>query len=486
MSPQVFRGTLGPPHFYQGSWKKVHRTVNSNPMRAGFSYSFVATSTAASLGLLAIWACYRRKCYRKKPSTNKSRTSSGPDDSSAYESLIGDTPMVRLPKLSALISRHIYVKMESLNPGGTGKDRAALSMLKAAEAAGRLPRAAATTVSPRRVVASNSNANDAPSTYDSILDDVLQQSMHRSRTGGLVVEGTSGSTGISLATLCASRGHACLVVLPDDQAAEKQGILKTLGAVVHVVPNAAISNPNHYVNVARRLAERARKVWGFSAVFTDQFENVANYQVHCDQTGPEIARQCPGLCAFVMSSGTGGTISGVGRYLKENGWSRCKVILVDPPGSALYNKVEHGVAYALQQRERSLKRHRYDTLAEGIGLDRVTKNLALGVNFIDTAIRVTDQEAVDMAHWLLENEGLWVGSSSAMNIVGAVRTALDEAEGSIIATIVCDNGNRHLTRFWNRIFCIDWGLQWPGDEPHGTRLPECLEFTKTRMTGSTS
>jgi cysteine synthase A len=385
--------------------------------------------------------------------------------------------MVRLPKLSSILRRDVYVKMESLNPGGTGKDRAALGMIRAAEASGALP---------PPFMPSNGRANNTPPTppndqkqngttiSSDPLDGVIREAMKESRTGGLVVEGTSGSTGIALAMLCTSRGHACLVVLPDDQAVEKQKILKTLGAIVYVVPNVAISNPKHYVNIARRLAERAQNVWGVPAVFTDQFENAANFQVHFEQTGPEIARQCPDLDAFVMSSGTGGTIAGVGRYLKKELVKNCKIVLVDPPGSALFNKIEHGVAYASQQREREIKRHRYDTLAEGIGLDRVTHNFSLGLDCIDAAVRVTDQEAVDMAHWLLHTEGLWVGSSTAMNIVGAVRTALELKEGSKVVTIVCDNGNRHLTRFWNQSFCVEWGLLWPGDASGGERVPDCL------------
>jgi len=393
-------------------------------------------------------------CFRKK------RLQRSNSHSSAYEGLIGNTPMAQLTTLSRLIGRMLYVKMENLNPGGTGKDRAALGMIRAAEEAGALP-------SPNK---STSTIMD-PSPSKDPLDDSILEAMKTSRTGGLVVEGTSGSTGIALATLCASRGHACLVAMPDDQAIEKQTILKTLGAVVHVVPNAAISNPNHYVNTARRLAERARHVYGIQAVFVDQFENEANFAIHFQKTGPEIWKQCPNLTAFVMSSGTGGTIAGVGKYLKSRA-AHVQIVLVDPPGSALYHKIQNGVAYTIQQSERSLKRHRYDTLAEGIGLDRVTHNLAMGIEHIDSAVRVTDQEAVDMAHWLLKTEGLWIGSSSAMNVVGAVRTALDLPEGSKVVTLICDGGQRHVTRFWNRDFCRSWGLQWPGDEE---RIPGCLK-----------
>jgi cysteine synthase A len=283
-----------------------------------------------------------------------------------------------------------------------------------------------------------------------------------------------------LATLCAARGHACIVVLPDDQASEKQAILTVLGAVVWIVPCSAISNPNHYVNIARRVAETARSLFGIPAVFIDQFENQANYHAHYTTTGPEILRQCPRLDGFVMSSGTGGTIAGVATYLKEQTQGKCRVVLVDPPGSALYHRVHHGVIYAPQQREQVLKRHRYDTLAEGIGLDRMTDNFRLGVDMIDDAIRVTDQEAVDMAHFLLRTEGLWVGSSSAMNVVGAVRVASLMQPDSTIVTVICDAGQRHVTRFWNADFIREWGLIWPGDDDGEKRIPACLqEFFNT-------
>lgn len=387
---------------------------------------------------------------------------------SAYDALIGNTPLVKLERLSRLVGRFIYVKMESLNPGGTGKDRAALCMIQQAELTGDLP-------PPTQGISTSSEANSELTTtepFDSkdSIEGSIRQAMIQSRTGGLVVEGTSGSTGISLATLCAARGHACLVVLPDDQASEKKAILTTLGAIVHIVPNCAISNPNHYVNIARRIAETARAKYNIQAAFMNQFENEANFRVHYTMTGPELWRKCPQMNAFVMSSGTGGTIAGVGSYLKERG--DCRVTLVDPPGSALYHRIHHGVAYAPQQQERAMKRHRYDTLAEGIGLDRMTHNFRLGVDCIDNAIRVTDQEAVDMAHWLLRTEGLWVGSSSAMNVTGAVREAAELPPGSTVVTVICDAGNRHVTRFWNADFIREWGLVWPGDEE---RIPECLQ-----------
>jgi len=335
---------------------------------------------------------------------------------------------------------------------------------------------------------------------------IIREASRRSRSGGIVVEGTSGSTGIALAALSAARGHACIVVLPDDQASEKRTILEALGAVVYVVPTASISNPNHYVNIARRLAEQARdQPVPVAAVFMNQFENTANFSEHYHVTGPELWHQFHGkmrndnapcswpwlwqrrrrsrkLDAFVMSAGTGGTISGIGKYFKEQAAAAadCRIVLVDPPGSALYHKIQHGVAFAPQQREQVLQRHRYDTIAEGIGLDRITHNLSLGLDYVDDAVQVTDQEALDMAHFLLQTEGLWVGSSSAMNIVGAIYTAWKLDPGSNVVTIVCDSGSRHVTRMWNPKFVQDWGLEWPGflqsgdSTSGGARIPKCF------------
>ena len=172
-----------------------------------------------------------------------------------------------------------------------------------------------------------------------------------------------------------------------------------------------------------------------------------------------------------MFSGTGETIPGSGQYLKDcyskflSHKPSCQVTLVDPPESALYNKVKYNITYASQQKERGLKRHRYDTLAEGIGLDRITENFARGVDHgvMDDAVHVTDQEAVDVAHWLLREEGLFVGSSSAMNVAGAIRAVMDGHEKvkryDGVVTIICNEGQRHLSKFWNRNLIISWGLE---------------------------
>jgi cysteine synthase len=268
----------------------------------------------------------------------------------AYETLIANgTPLVKLEHLSSLLKRSVYVKMESLNPGGTGKDRAALSMIRHAEEEGVLPRpkrhdltTTTTNTADQTEVSSamvdldvreknESSSTSAPKGEDFLLIEMIRQAMlsPRSQTGGLVVEATSGSTGIALATLCAARGHACLVVMPDDQAVEKQQLLKTLGATVYVVPNAAISNPNHYVNIARKAALLSEDQLGIPTLFGNQFENQANYEIHYRQTGPELWRQCPQLDAFCMSSGTGGTIAGVGTFLKERN-PHCQIVVSSP------------------------------------------------------------------------------------------------------------------------------------------------------------
>mmetsp|Transcript_58083 Transcript_58083/g.131610 ORF Transcript_58083/g.131610 Transcript_58083/m.131610 type:complete len:405 (-) Transcript_58083:112-1326(-) len=360
-----------------------------------------ALIAAVALGSMSWWVWIRRKTAR----ASKRRH--------GYAALIGETPMITLESLSRLTGRNISVKCEHLNPGGTGKDRIALAMVEEAEVTGRLG------------------------------------------PGGTVVEGTSGSTGIALAALCASKGYRCIIVMPDDQAAEKRALLERFGAEVHTVQPAAIANPSHYVNVAKRLAQETP-----GAVFMDQFETLANFRVHYSGTGPEISRQAGTIDAFVMSAGTGGTIAGVSRHLKLQTRNKTKIVLADPPGSSLLSYVRHGVCYTPQQSERRVKKHRYDTIAEGIGLDRITRNIAQAS--IDEAIAVSDQDALDMAHYLMHYEGIFVGSSSAMNICAAVVYSQHVPKNGHVVTIICDSGQRHVTRFWNEDFATrEFGLSWP-------------------------
>eukprot|EP00927_Polykrikos_kofoidii_P060492 TRINITY_DN55455_c0_g1_i1.p1 TRINITY_DN55455_c0_g1~~TRINITY_DN55455_c0_g1_i1.p1 ORF type:complete len:1342 (-),score=241.34 TRINITY_DN55455_c0_g1_i1:77-4102(-) len=339
-----------------------------------------------------------------------------PDMGSGFAGLVGQTPLVELRSLSEATGCRILAKAEFLSPGGCQKDRVARQILDDAAAAGLL------------------------------------------RPGGTVVEGTSGSTGISLALAAVARGYRVVVVMPDDQAAEKMNLLRRFGAELVLVRPASISSPDHYVNVAKRRAAELAVAGGGSdaAFFADQFENPANFRAHFHGTGPELWAQSQGrLDAFVMSAGTGGTVAGVGCFLKSVA-PNVHVCLADVQGSALYNKVTHGVLYAAEQAERVVRRHRTDTIAEGIGIDRLTANLAKGLpehnggNLgVDSAVRVSDQEALDMAHFVLAHEGLFIGSSAAVNCAAACKVAQRLGVGKVVATVLCDSGHRHLTKFYN-------------------------------------
>ncbi|RHY25160.1 hypothetical protein DYB32_008488 [Aphanomyces invadans] len=252
----------------------------------------------------------------------------------------------------------------------------------------------------------------------------------------------------TLMTMDVAKGYKCLIVMPDDQAKEKGELLQKFGATVEFVKPASIVNAKHYVNQARRRASeiagaplppKAHLTRGPGGYFADQFENLANTEIHYRTTG------------------TGGTIAGVSRYLKEQN-PAIQIVLADPPGSSLYNKVRHNVCYAPQQSERTVKRHRYDTVAEGIGIDRLTANFLLAN--IDDAYVVSDEEAVNMSRHLLAEDGIFVGSSSAMNCVAAVRLAKKLGPGHVIVTILCDSGQRHLTKFWNNDYLkSQWDLE---------------------------
>lgn len=343
--------------------------------------------------------------------------------SDGIESTIGHTPLIRLKALSALTGRTILAKAELLNGcGGSPKDRVALSMILTAEARGLL----------------------VP---------------HR---GDTIYEGTVGSTGISLAALARARGYRCHICMPSDVAVEKSDLLRQLGAAVERVTPAPITSPDHFVNLARRrAAEHARdRADGSVGFFADQFESDANWTAHLRSTGPEIYAQTGGaLAAFVAGAGTGGTLSGVARYLKEEAemGARVRIVLADPQGSGLYNKVRYGVMWSPYEREGTRRRAQVDTIVEGVGITRVTANFEAGREFVDDAVKVTDEQACRMARWLVENEGVFAGSSSAVNLVAAVVTAMKLPEGSQVVTILCDSGQRHLSKFYKRI--AEMGLE---------------------------
>jgi cysteine synthase A len=536
--------------------------------------SMMATAVVASVVALSsiIYAASifqrSRACLTKKPlSAEEDAITIG-----GYQSIVGDTPLLYLPHISSLLCNNvrIYVKMECLNPGGTGKDRAALSMILCAEEKGELPPPFNSTAEGNSfetacddAASQNTSSQREAMNHSNIPDDIhaaIVTALKNTKTHGILIEGTSGSTGISLASLACTRGHGIIVAMPDDQSSQKKELLTKLGCGVVVVKNSSISNPGHYVNVARRIwewlnVERRYDNYYWESVvkhaggkilnrrnqllpprliraaFMNQFENLANVTAHYRTTGPEIYAQVDGnVDAFIMSAGTGGTLVGVGAYLKERWFERVaqhrhsllsncppKIVLVDPPGSSLYNKIKFGVAYASQQSEQKLRRHRYDTIAEGIGLDRITANFGLGCDnidwgagktafaklidemtnaqnidqqfsnnsdssalqskIIDDALSITDQQAVHIAHYLLRHEGLFVGSSSAMNVAGALIVASQMPEGSNVVTVVCDGGQRHTSRFWNKSFVVnEWGLSWPDDTVNKESILRLLQI----------
>ncbi|KAK2875404.1 hypothetical protein FQN49_001630 [Arthroderma sp. PD_2] len=376
------------------------------------------------------------------------------------EGCIGNTPLVRIRSLSEATGCEILAKAEFLNgAGGSPKDRVALGMIQEAEENGLL----------------------TPFVGDAIY------------------EGTVGSTGISLATLARARGYLAHICMPSDQSTEKSNLLLKLGAVVDRVPPAPIVETSHFVNRARRLAQShgpensparesspfekpnielmtseaaAKQSRGF---FADQFENSANWKAHYRTTGPEIYVQCEGkLDAFVAGAGTGGTIAGVARYLKPR-LSNMTVVLADPQGSGLYNRVRYGVMFDTKEREGTRRRQQVDSIVEGIGINRVTANFEAGRELVDDAVRVTDAQAIAMARWLVEKDGIFVGSSSAVNLginesgcagFAAVKTALKLGPGHRVVTILCDSGTRHLSKFWAEAGNVGGAV--------GTRLDDVL------------
>lgn len=378
------------------------------------------------------------------------------------EGTIGNTPLIRIKSLSDATGCEILAKAEFLNGAGNSpKDRVALSMIQHAEEEGLLT----------------------------------------PNSGDVVYEGTVGSTGISLAAICRARGYrahmyvysfSCPPIylsiylsinqsinlhpnqpkkkstfsmkripkltfhphksscMPSDISTEKSSLLLKLGAIVDLVPPASIVSPSQFVNRARFLAsthtsDPTKPGRGF---FADQFENPANHLAHQTTTGPEIYAQCSGrLDAFVAGAGTGGTISGVALYLKPL-LPNLRVVLADPQGSGLYNKIKHGVLFASTEREGTRRRHQVDSIVEGIGVNRLTANFEAGRELVDDAVKVSDDQALKMARWLVEKDGLFVGASSAVNCVAAVRVARSLGEGKRIVTILCDSGTRHLSKFW--------------------------------------
>ena len=312
---------------------------------------------------------------------------------------VGRTPLLRLRTFSEETGCEILGKAEFLNPGGSVKDRAAAAIVQQAEARGEL------------------------------------------RPGGTVVEGTAGNTGIGLAHVCNARGYRCVIVMPDNQSAEKYQLLRTLGAEVHAVPAVPYSNPNQYQKVAQRLAASLP-----NAIWSNQFDNTANRDAHFRTTGPEIWEQSGGrVDAFVVASGTGGTFAGVAAYLKSRR-AAVRCVLADPPGSSLYAYVREG----------RLQPTGSGSVTEGIGIGRLTANLATAP--IDDALYVDDAATVSLVYRLLYEEGLFLGSTSGINVAAALRVARQLGPGHTIVTVLCDGGARYQSRLFNPTWLEQRGL----------------------------
>ena len=312
--------------------------------------------------------------------------------------LIGNTPLVLLDGPSREAGCEIWGKCEFLNPGASVKDRAALWIIRDAEARGEL------------------------------------------LPGGTVVEGTAGNTGIGMALVANALGYRSIVVMPDNQSAEKMDTLRALGAELVTVPPTKFADPAHFVHTSRRMAEEID-----GAIWANQFDNVANRRAHIESTAPEIWEQMEHrIDGFTCAVGTGGTLAGVGLGLKafdEN----CTIALTDPYGAALYNYFAHGELRA-----------EGSSVAEGIGQGRITANLEGAP--VDTQFRISDAEGLDWVGRLLKEEGLCLGLSSGINVAGAVALGRQLGPNSRVATILCDTGFRYLSTLFNREWLEAKGL----------------------------
>ena len=312
---------------------------------------------------------------------------------------IGNTPLIRLQAASEATGCEILGKAEFMNPGGSVKDRAAWWMIREAERTGTL------------------------------------------RPGATVVEGTAGNTGIGLTRVCNARGYSSVIYMPDNQSREKVDILETLGAEVRVVPTVPYTNKMNYQKQAERYAESLD-----TAVWVNQFDNTANRLAHYESTGPEIWQQTEGrVDAFVCAVGTGGTIAGVSRYLKQNK-DDIQLVLLDCVGSALYNFITSGNATMSDG----------TSITEGIGNSRITDNL-VGAR-IDWALQISDQDAVSMVYRLLREEGWFFGSSTGINVCGAIEVAHRLGPGHTIVTVLCDGGGKYRSSLFNREWLSEKGL----------------------------
>ncbi len=319
---------------------------------------------------------------------------------------IGRTPLIRLNAASQATECEILGKAEFLNPGQSVKDRAALAIIRDAEAKG-----------------------------------ILQP-------GGVIVEGTAGNTGIGLALLGSCLGYRTVIVIPDTQSREKKDMIRIAGAEMVEVPAVPYRNPDNYVRYSARLAAELAKTEKNGALWANQFDNTANRKAHADTTGPEIWEQTQGgIDGFICAVGTGGTLAGVSMALREK-HPDIKIGLADPMGAALFRHYACGELKA-----------EGSSITEGIGQGRITANLE-GLE-IDFPYQIPDQEMLPVIFDLLRYEGLCLGGSSGINVAGAVRLARELGPGHTIVTILCDYGNRYQSKLFNPRFLKEKELPVP-------------------------
>jgi len=320
--------------------------------------------------------------------------------------LIGNTPLIRLDGPSKATGCEILGKAEFLNPGGSVKDRAALNIVREAEADGSL------------------------------------------KPGGTIVEGTAGNTGIGLALVGGALGYDVIIVMPRTQSEEKKQVIRSHGARLIEVDAAPFSSPNHFVHYSRRLAEELNESQPNGAIWANQFDNLANRRAHEKTTGPEIWQQTGGkIDGFICAVGSGGTLAGVAASLRAN---RPDIAIgaADPAGAALYNYYTKG----------ELKGEG-SSITEGIGVNRITGNLE-GLD-VDHIYRIEDAEMLPILFELVKTEGLSLGGSAGINIAGAIRLARELGPGKTIVTMLCDAGSRYAGKLFNPEFLSSRGLPVP-------------------------
>jgi cystathionine beta-synthase len=312
--------------------------------------------------------------------------------------LIGNTPMVRLGRIGAGLEADLVAKLETTNPGGSSKDRPALTMVEAAERDGLLG------------------------------------------PGSTIIEPTSGNTGVGLAIVAAQRGYKCIFVMSDKMAPEKIDVLRAYGAEVVVCPTAVPpDHPDSYYSTAERLTKETP-----NSFRPDQYSNPNNPRAHYESTGPEIWRQTNGhVTHFVAGAGTGGTITGVGRYLKEQNPS-IKIIAADPEGSVFSGGA--GRPY----------------LTEGVGEDFWPANYDPSI--IDEVIAISDADAFAMARLVTQREGILIGGSGGTAVAAALKVAAREGPDSVVVVLIPDSGRGYLSKIFNDAWMTDFGFLRPHNE----------------------